>query len=105
MAEQQRLRMAKWRLAILGHAEESLAMCPDRPLQGHQRPGFATWRRREDAHGRDGLKEGSESEDDGEDHAPRFIIANQLISHLSSRPSDVQHSMDKQHNTPATIDE
>ena len=60
MTEQQLLRMAKRRLAILRHAEEITGnVALTCRYYGISRQIFSTWRRRYDAHGLDGLKDRS----------------------------------------------
>ena len=58
MTEQQLLRMAKRRLAILRHAEEITGnVALTCRYYGISRQCFYTWRRRYDAHGLDGLRD------------------------------------------------
>ena len=71
MTEQQLLRMAKRRLAILRHAEEITGnVALTCRYYGISRQCFYTWRRRYDAHGLDGLRDRS--------HRP-------LVSHNATR--------------------
>jgi transposase-like protein len=58
VTEQQLLRMAKRRLAILGHAEEITGnVALTCRYYGISRQCFYTWRRRYDADGLDGLRD------------------------------------------------
>jgi transposase len=60
VTEQQLLRMAKRRLAILRHAEEITGnVSPTCRCYGINRQCFSPWRRRDDAHGLDGLRDRS----------------------------------------------
>jgi transposase len=79
VTEQQLLRIARRRLAILRHAEEITGnVCLTCRYYGISRQCFYTWRRRYDAHGLDGLRDRSHRPQSGP-NATRTEVVGKII--------------------------